>query len=281
LITDSSAPPGERILLEGVDGSLSVEPELAPLGAVLVFAAWDPAHGSELWTSDGTVEGTALLLDANPGPDSLLAGTSFDRYFEFRDPQVLGADTYAVLAGHTAADGAELWVTDGSVLGTGLLRDIYPGDYPSTPRQFTRLGDRIVFSSEDEDHGLELWATDGTYPGTTLLKDVAPGVASSVPDDLVVRDGALYFSAWSPGFGREAWKSDGTAAGTIRISDVAPGPLSSSPQRFARAGNRLYFSATDQVHGFELWAISDDGTVPLFLDGFESENTDRWSVAEP
>ena len=73
----------------------------------------------------------------------------------------------------------------------------------------------------------------------------------------------------------------GTAGGTVRISDVAPGPLSSSPQRFARAGNRLYFSATDQVHGYELWAISDDGSIPLFLDGFENESTGRWSEAIP
>ena len=143
------------------------------------------------------------------------------------------------------------------------------------------MGDRIVFSAEDEEHGLELWVTDGTYPGTTLLKDVAPGLASSVPDDLVVREGVLYFSAWSPSYGREAWKSDGTAAGTVRISDVAPGPLSSSPQRFARAGNRLYFSATDHIHGYELWAISDDGSLPLFLDGFENETTDRWSEVTP
>jgi ELWxxDGT repeat protein len=280
-ITDAQEPTGARLLLAGDNVSLSVAPELAPLGPTLVFLVWDEAHGGELWTSDGTAEGTALLIDAVPGPGSLFRGVSIDRYTEYNDAELVGADTFAVLAGATPAAGEELWVTDGTALGTGLLRDIYSGDYPSTPRQFTRLGNRIVFSAEDEAHGLELWVTDGTYPGTTLLKDVAPGLASSVPDDLIVRDGALYFSAWSPSYGREAWKSDGTSAGTVRISDVAPGPLSSSPQRFARAGNRLYFSATDQVHGYELWAISDDGSLPLFLDGFGNETTDRWSEVMP
>ena len=280
-MTDPNEPAGARVLLPSGGDDLYVETELAPLGPTLVFAAADAAHGSELWASDGTQEGTALLVDSNPGSASFFRGVSPDRYWEFREPRLVGADTFAVLAGETASAGAELWVTDGTALGTGLLRDIYPGDYPSTPRQFTRLGSRIVFSAEDEDHGLELWVTDGTYPGTMLLKDVAPGLASSVPDDLVVRDGMLYFSAWSPNYGREAWRSDGTAAGTLRISDVAPGPLSSSPQRFARAGNRLYFSATDQIHGYELWAISDDGSIPLFLDGFDSNDTLRWSEVLP
>lgn len=281
-MTDSAEPTGARVLFEGDGVGTYPEPDLAPLGPKLVFVAHDPAHGSELWVSDGTPGGTSLLVDAIPGADSLFQRAfSADRFVEIREPRLLGADSFAILAGTSATAGEELWVTDGTALGTGLLRDIYPGDYPSTPRQFTRLGNRIVFSAEDEDHGLELWVTDGTYPGTALLKDVAPGLASSVPDDLVVRDGVLYFSAWSPNYGREAWKSDGTAAGTVRISDVAPGPLSSSPQRFARAGGRLYFSATDQIHGYELWAISDDGSIPLFLDGFENESTGRWSESVP
>lgn len=280
-ITDAAEPTGARILFQGDGIATYPELDLAPLGSRLVFVAHDSAHGRELWISDGTSEGTTLLTDSNPGPASVFRGVSADRYWELRDPRLLGGDTYAVFAGLSALSGEELWVTDGTALGTGLLRDIYPGDYPSTPRQFTRLGNRIVFSAEDEEHGLELWVTDGTYPGTVLLKDLAPGLASSVPDDLVVRDGMLYFSAWSPSYGREAWKSDGTPAGTVRISDVAPGPLSSSPQRFARAGNRLYFSATDQIHGYELWAISDDGSVPLFLDGFESSDTLRWSATTP
>ena len=210
--------------------------------------------------TDGTPEATQLVRDIFPGADSGFGRTLQDFAGAGPETKIASLGAVAVLAANDGLHGTELWVTDGTSLGTGLLRDIYPGDYPSTPRHFTRLGNRIVFSAEDEEHGLELWVTDGTYPGTVLLKDVAPGLASSVPDDLVVRDGVLYFSAWSPNYGREAWQSDGTTAGTVRISDVAPGPLSSSPQRFARAGNRLYFSATDQVHGYELWALSDDGS---------------------
>ncbi len=279
----SNGTPETTSQVVDLNGANSGYPtDFAPLGTTqLLFSALDDALGEELWVTDGTPESTQLVADIYPGPGSSFGRTLQDYAGEGPGSKVAGLGAVAVLAANNGPQGTELWVTDGTYPGTVLLKDIYPGDYPSTPRQFTRLGDRIVFSAEDEEHGLELWVTDGTYPGTALLKDVAPGLASSVPDDLVVRDGVLYFSAWSPNYGREAWRSDGTTAGTVRISDVAPGPLSSSPQRFARAGNRLYFSATDQIHGYELWAISDDGTIPLFLDGFESETTDRWSEVMP
>ncbi len=266
--------------LNGANGSYPAD--LTPLGdQEIAFVALDDALGEELWASDGTEAGTRLLADVWPGPRGGLSRPFGDSTLNGRPSRLAALDPGVVFAANDGSHGEELWVTDGTPLGTGLLKDIFPGEYPSTPRSFTRFGNRLFFSAESELEGRELWATDGTYPGTVLVKDIAPGGASSIPDDLVVCDGVLYFSAWTPNFGREAWKSDGTAAGTVRITDIAPGPLSSSPQRFARAGNRLYLSATDQIHGYELWAISDDGSIPLFLDGFESANTDRWSAAFP
>ncbi|MDQ1347029.1 MAG: hypothetical protein QG573_398, partial [Acidobacteriota bacterium] len=293
------APWGDEVLFGGealwVTQPASTEPleltppasvtavnEIVTLGSRIVFVAESDAAGSELWLSQGVPGDATLLADLLPGSTgALLRVGGLDGMMDARAPQLVALEDVALFVALLPSFGRELWVTDGTPLGTGLLRDIYSGDYPSTPRNLTRLGNRIVFSAEDEEHGRELWVTDGTYPGTVLLEDAAPGPASSSPDDLVVRDGLLYFSAWSPNYGREAWQSDGTTAGTVRISDIAPGPLSSSPQRFARAGDRLYFSATDQVHGYELWAISDDGSIPLFLDGFESSDTARWSLALP
>ena len=282
LQASDGTPEGTHPVADLNGANASSPSDLTPLGDhEIAFAATDDALGEELWASDGSESGTRLLADIRPGPHGGLSRPFGDFSAEGPPRTFAALDATVVLVADDGPHGAELWVTDGTPLGTGLLRDIYPGDYPSTPRSFARLGARILFSAESELEGRELWATDGTYPGTVLLKDVAPGPASSSPDDLVVQDGVLYFSAWTPGYGREAWKSDGTPAGTVRITDVAPGALSSSPQRFARAGSRLYFSATDQVHGYELWAISDDGSVPLFLDGFENDSTSHWSATVP
>jgi ELWxxDGT repeat protein len=43
---------------------------LTAVGGTLFFAANDGATGFELWTSDGTAAGTALVADILPGPYS-------------------------------------------------------------------------------------------------------------------------------------------------------------------------------------------------------------------
>lgn len=275
--------PDSPIPLTSFDGGLGEGggDHAIGVGDGILFLAQDSAHGFELWGSAGQPLDAALVKDIRAGSASSIGSVVIDIYSTLRLPKLATLGQAALLAADDGTHGSELWVSDGTTLGTQLLKDIYPGDYPSTPRNLTRFGDRVFFTAESELEGLELWATDGTVAGTLLVKDIAPGAASSIPDDLVVADGVLYFSAWSPNHGREAWKSDGSAAGTLRITDLAPGPKSSSPQRFTRAGNRLYFSATDHLHGYELWAISDDGTIPLFLDGFENESTGRWSATAP
>jgi len=139
----------------------------------------------------------------------------------------------------------------------------------------------VLFAAEDPALGLELFRTDGTAAGTWMVSDIVAGAGSSVPDDFSVQDGVLYFSAWTPADGRELWRSDGTFAGTWRLTEIAPGPFSSSPSKITRAGNRLFFLANDSVHGFELWARADDGSIPLFIDGFETADTARWSATVP
>lgn len=39
------------------------------IGPYLLFKSYDSAHGWEPWVTDGTAEGTRMLVDSNPGPD--------------------------------------------------------------------------------------------------------------------------------------------------------------------------------------------------------------------
>ncbi|GMU63902.1 MAG: hypothetical protein AMXMBFR36_01760 [Acidobacteriota bacterium] len=256
--------------------------DLTMAGASLYFSLRTATDGTELWRSDGTPAGTGRVLDLRPGPDGAIPGRETAELFGQQAPESRIAaidETRVVFVGDNGTTGFELWTSDGTETGTVVVADIAPGADGSWPRHLVSLGNGIVlFAAEHPALGYELFRTDGTAAGTSVVRDLVTGVGSSVPDDFVVQDGVLYFSAWTREHGREAWRSDGTAAGTYRLTDVAPGPLSSSPSRFVRRGNRLFFTATDHVHGFELWARADDGSVPLFIDGFETGDLSRWSA---
>jgi len=259
--------------------------DMTVVGSTLFFSVRSTEEGTELWRTDGSLEGTVSVRDLNPGPAGGLPDRTIAEVYAYRAPEsrLAAFDEQDVLfVGNDGTTGFELWTSDGTEEGTVVAADIVPGPGGSWPRHLVSLGNGIVlFAAEHPTFGYELFRTDGTTAGTSVVRDLVTGVGSSVPDDFVVQDGVLYFSAWTREHGREAWRSDGTAAGTYRLTDVAPGPLSSSPSRFVRRGNRLFFTATDHVHGFELWARADDGSIPIFIDGFETGDAGRWSAQIP
>jgi ELWxxDGT repeat protein len=259
--------------------------DLTMAGSTPFFTVRTEMDGTELWSSDGTVTGTGRVRDLRPGPDGGIPGREIGELLGQQAPESRIAaidEARVVFPGDDGTTGFELWASDGTEAGTVVVADIAPGPDGSWPRHLVALGNgAVLFAAEHPKLGYELFRTDGTAAGTAMVRDLVVGSGSSVPDDFVVQDGVLYFSAWTPAHGREAWRSDGTFAGTWRLTDVAPGPLSSSPSRFVRRGNRLFFTATDHVHGFELWARADDGSIPLFIDGFETGDAGRWSAEIP
>ncbi|MCC6746792.1 MAG: hypothetical protein IT371_03980 [Deltaproteobacteria bacterium] len=219
----------------------------------LFFVADNGVDGSELWKSDGTLAGTVMLRDINPGS----SGSGI--YW------MLDVNGTLCFAANDETHGLELWRSDGTAAGTVLVKDLEPGSAGSNARPQVAVGSTLYFVAREANTGYELWKTDGTDAGTALVKDLNPGSAGSDPMELTVIGTTLYFSANDGSSGYELWKSDGTAAGTVRVRDILPGPSSSGPSGFAVLGGKLLFSATDGVSGTEPW-VSDGtaaGTVML------------------
>ncbi|MCP3139317.1 ELWxxDGT repeat protein [Pyxidicoccus xibeiensis] len=229
----------------------------ATVGSSLYFAADDGTHGLEVWTSNGTVGGTRLLVDLRPGAEGSMplelrsSGATGLLYFRADDGthgrelwRSNGLDTVLVkdvvpgaleslpeqavptASGLTlffrATDGQhgrELWKTDGTAEGTTLVRDIAARPEGSSVTGFTRLGTQYFFAATDALHGRELWVTDGTREGTRLVRDFLPGLASSNPRHLTEWRGALYFVMDNDAGSEDLWKTDGTAAGTVRFTE--------------------------------------------------------------
>lgn len=205
------------------------------LGDQVLFTLTDGRQGVELWRSDGSVDGTVKVLDLSPGkaevggvgpvPDAILA-VGKTLFFTFAD----------------GVHGPELWKTDGTAEGTGLVKDILPGATGSFPRQFARIGQRLLFVDADPS---ALWSSDGTPEGTVQLAAGSWSLGASA----VVGDALLYRAGGSSDETNTLWRSDGTASGTTRVGDFPVGPAN------CVAARGLLFC---DVLG-ELW--TSDGTV--------------------
>ncbi len=231
----------------------------AVFGDRLYFAGDDGVHGTELWATDGTSAGTAMVADAEPGPIGI--GPSF-----FTRIGTIGL----AFSGRDAVHGTELWTTDGTEGGTQRL-DLRPGADSSDPREMISYGDKAYFAAEDGTSGRELWSTDGSAVGTKPVIDLFPGPESGLyvfgaPHKLTVFGGKLLFFGDDGVHGVELWSTDGTPGGTELVRDLRPGPEASHFGSFAANdlpvawNGRLYFRAFSDPpeQGWQLWAT--DGT---------------------
>lgn len=224
--------------------------ELIVLNGDLYFTADDGTNGVELWKSDGTAAGTVMLKDINPG-----AGDAVNTY-NGDDAHLTAIGNQVFFVANDGVHGPELWKSDGTALGTLMVKDVNPGSAGSQLTRITQVGGQMLFVATDGVHGEELWRSDGTAEGTSMVKDILPGIddgVGSYQNSLTTVDQRVFFSANDGVHGNELWTSDGTVAGTALVLDVNPGSPSSNPSRKVEVGGTLMFSASDSAHGVELW----------------------------
>ncbi len=233
---------------------------LTELSGRVYFAADDGARGTELWSTDGTLSGTAIVADLRAGAAS-------------SQPRALcvlqgSGGPFLLFAADDGVLGSELWRSDGTAAGTTLVRDIAQGSQSSDLRYLTPFAGRAVFAAFENATGVELWSTDGTAAGTSLVIDlVAVGSGSPRPPDntyvggvgesFFAHAGLLYFTA-AASFGRGLWRTDGTAGGTVQLGTGLFFEFTAA--WMAGLGPHAYFvgGVTNGATGIELWRT--DGT---------------------
>lgn len=212
-----------------------------------------PDTGFELWSTDGTAAGTALVKDIQ-GPQYGQNAGSVPR-------ALTAAGSNLFFTAYTYDLGTELYVTDGTTSGTRLVKDTNPGSggmYLQKNVMFP-LGDKVLFVNETGSSNREMWVSDGTADGTKMLRDIYEGASgSNILNVTKFGAGRYVFSANSQGGGQELWITDGTTEGTAQVRDINPGAGGSAPTNFFQYGGRLFFNATSNTQS-GLW--SSDGTT--------------------
>ncbi len=199
--------------------------------------------GRELWKSDGTDAGTVVVKN-------ILAG-DLSAIDENRPSYLTVVGTTLFFAADDGVNGRELWKSDGTALGTVLVKNIAAGITPSDPTELRSAGGKLFFLANDGVSGRELWVSNGTAAGTVLVKDLVAGLADASIDNFTVINNIVCFAADDGLSGREVWLSDGTAAGTRIAFDAVPGSSSSNPNSLSNFSNNLLFAASDSDAGNE------------------------------
>ncbi len=264
----------------------------ASKGQLFFYIDQSTEFGSELGVSDGTPEGTGILFDSVPGPDSSL---------------VLSLSSTEDLVFFTTENGPKwaMWSTDGTRAGTRSLLEVNIDSEESPPPSTLAAGKQGVYVIVAD----QLWWSDGSVEGTTPVAAVESfaglgwpaaeaAVLSDVPtasgrppilfrrfqdadsgsglwiaDDEGLRELAdsggadsirsprgfttngrvAYFKASSRDTGLEIWSSDGTQAGTVPIGEMRPGDVHTRIGDLWLNRNYLYFVADNGETGLELW----------------------------
>ena len=199
-------------------GATITSPPVAMNGD-LYFSATDPAHGDELWRSDGTAAGTALVKDIHPGAAKSSPAVPDGRrrhavlHGQRRHPRHGAVEERRHRRRHRPGQGrlppartartrrtSSTWTARCSSRrrrrrrATSCGRATAPPPAPSWSRTSTpappapysgephgRRTARCFFTANDGTHGNELWKSDGTAAGTVLVKDINPGTGELLP----------------------------------------------------------------------------------------------------
>jgi ELWxxDGT repeat protein len=233
-----------------------LSPTPAAMGNKLFFAAKDATHGTELWSTDGTAAGTAMIADLNLNVSGITPVGSMPCFLTpFKNRLYFTAD--AIGTGQPT-DGTALWSTDGTSAGTTRFSTTGAGGL------LLVYNNELYFRAVDTSTStIRTWKTaDGTQAGATLVGDVgsaygavngnvmfllttvsgspatvsyqiwatnSAGTTTLISDSMggfTVLPTRIYFSKNVSGT-NEIWSSDGTPAGTQRVKILGPATVAS------------------------------------------------------
>ncbi len=262
----------------------------APNG--VVFLADSKEYGRELFQSDGTADGTKLILDAVKGTASgnyLSVEVINERcYFLTSDATTITLWRYNFLNGQLAAlkefkvsspsgggnftkvgNQIFFWIQNNSIFelwkfGASSLQVDLVTTLPTVQGLFemNSINNTLVFSTRNSSGTAAIWRSNGTSTSTQIIREFTG--TNSVAFGFVPFQEKMLFIAKDEIYGQEIWATDGNNAAIFL--DLIPGSGSSEVYNLKANNGFLYFSAnTKTTGGANVWRSNGTkaGTFPM------------------
>ena len=237
ILTDGSLEGSKLLMENNLESSYSISQKLNIEGTKFYFSlAPISVFGNNLWITDGTKEGTIQILQKKSLKDiPLYDGISYG------NPSMgMIGNRYFFKMYNRDKEQFEVWITDGTIESTKLLKD-FKGNIVSQTNKYTYY--------QDKNYDIIQW--------------------QSVPKI----NNKLYFSRQLLDTGFEPWQTDGTPEGTILLGDLVKGRQSSEPYQFVELNQKVYCIATETNKALQLWSfcnpkttLTADNNLPINLE---------------
>lgn len=218
---------------------------------------------TELWATDGTAEGTVLVMSYRYMGTSrfgvVLNGESLGTYHAYQN-SIGNKLIFNAYDPDSPGNTLIMWVSDGTVNGTRPLLDSSGGKVYGGVFFGTRMNGKYYFGGRAQnsiDPGGYLYETDGTNAGTKKVNSGLFYMSSNTSEPL---NGKMLFWANTVNENYELWESDGTDAGTKPFRGLSGTAGKKTYYQLgadlANDGKQVYFTLqpSPDVRIAELWA---------------------------
>ena len=265
----------------GVTNGFSSECSNIQTSDIVLFSSNDGTNGCELWILDQ--ENTPLMLmDIHTSGDSIPGRELGIHVVETERGQRFFFDA------DDGIHGRELWVSDGTSIGTTMLGDMESGDAINWNSEITTWMNGVVFTTNGQ-QGDRMWWSNGSV--TTSIWQ-APWFSASASSDLINQSAAitsmgqgllhgdasgLWFAAKETQVGLEMMYLDNN--GTLHMFDLQPFG-DSSPSRGVSVDGGYVVVASDGT-GRQLAKLDHDGGYQWLTSMTKEGTTTPTSVVAP
>jgi len=207
---------------------------------------------SNLWTSDGTEQGTFALKSVDLSTSD--ASVTIQNNAKMLLNHVNGTLFFRANDG---VNGTGLWKSDGTQQGTQFLKNVIPIIDDYTEGETATLNSSLYFNVYSSELGgkYQLWKSDGTQQGTVQITSAGSSVNIM---NLLNVNGTLFFDFASGTGLRGLYKTD-SGTGTVRVANIYP------IRNLTHVNGTLFFNADNNNGGYGLWKSdgTEVGTVKL------------------